>query len=72
MYEPNGSLDQQAYAMLAWPTGLRRLFWATVSSEAWFRFPPLPILSMSYDNVCIIVIIAFIIIDLFSFCFKES
>ena len=29
---------------VAWPSGLRRLFKAPVSSEAWVRLPPLPII----------------------------
>ena len=29
---------------VAWPSGLRRWFKAPVSSEAWVRIPPLPLL----------------------------
>ena len=35
--------QQNKTILLAWPSGLRRWFKAPVFSEAWVRFPPLPI-----------------------------
>ena len=33
--------------VVVWPSGLRRWFKAPVSSEAWVRIPPLPILDIA-------------------------
>ena len=34
--------------LVAWPSGLRRWFKAPVSTEAWVRIPPLPLLLDQY------------------------
>ena len=36
---------------VAWPSGLRRWFKAPVSSEAWVRVPPLPVVFNGEKNL---------------------
>ena len=45
-----GETSFKIFKEVAWPSGLRRWFKAPVSSEAWVRIPPLPIVFLIVEQ----------------------